>query len=152
MADAKSTFEMIVLGALVVAEAELNREGLDAGNAQNALKELRALLKPVSSWHFAGLRKQHKHVVWQLFPMLQLTAVRWYKQMKRRLSSRCGVRNPWKAIMEKNLTKELFDVASAWLKQGRPAFSLFPGKVGLGDYSVTLWTWRLHQRNFWRGK
>ena len=49
MADAKSTFEMIVLGALVVAEAELNREGLDAGNAQNALKELQALLKPVSS-------------------------------------------------------------------------------------------------------
>ena len=49
MAHAKSKFETIVVGALVVVEAELNREGLDGGNAQNALKELRALLKPVSS-------------------------------------------------------------------------------------------------------
>ena len=110
MADTKIKFETTVIGALAVAEAELNREGLDAGNVRNALKELRALLKPVSSRHFAGLRKQHKHIVGQLFPMLQRTAVRWYKQMKRRLSARCGVRNPWKAIMEENLTKELFDV------------------------------------------
>ena len=104
MADAKQSFRFCVFGALVIAEAELKRKGLEPNRVKEAVSDLVELIGPISERHFGDPQ------LGKLFPMIERLADRWYKRLCRRMSTRCGVLNPWIVFLEEQLPRELFSV------------------------------------------
>ena len=94
--------------ALAIAEAELACKGVEMEKIKDALEDMRSLLGPISIRHF-NTRVGFKHIVGNLFPMLQRQTVDWLKQFRRRMSPRCSVKHPWQVIVEEKLPRELFD-------------------------------------------
>ena len=112
MADISGVFSNSVQDALVIAEAELERKGVQMNSIRDALDDLRSLLGPLSTQHF-DKRRGYKHVVGDFYPMLRRQAKGWMKQFLRRMSPRCSVKHPWQVIVEDKLPKELFNVLTA---------------------------------------
>ena len=97
MADASvNKFETTVLSALQLAQDELISAGMESSQTNEAFRELKICLSSVSKRHFGGIRQQHKHVLLAAFPMLTSMSKRWYKTFMRRMTPRCGVKNPWR--------------------------------------------------------
>ena len=109
MAAISGVFSNTVRGALAIAEAELACKGVEMEKIKDALEDMRSLLGPISIRHF-NTRVGFKHIVGNLFPMLQRQTVDWLKQFRRRMSPRCSVKHPWQVIVEEKLPRELFDV------------------------------------------
>lgn len=109
MADVSGVFSNTVRGALAIAEAELSCKVDEMEKIKDALEDMRSLLGPICIRHF-NTRVGFKHIVGNLFPMLQRQTMDWLKQFRRRMSPRCSVKHPWQVIVEEKLPRELFDV------------------------------------------
>ena len=109
MAAISGVFSNTVRGVLAIAEAELACKGVEMEKIKDALEDMRSLLGPISIRHF-NTRVGFKHIVGNLFPMLQRQMVDWLKKFRRRMSPRCSVKHPWQVIVEEKLSRELFDV------------------------------------------
>lgn len=70
---------------------------------KDALKEF----EPVARRHFGKVETCHLYSVGQYFPMLQQMVCQWYKQFRRRKTTRCRVSSPWKVIMDISIPNEL---------------------------------------------
>ena len=111
MADESvNKFETTVLSALQRAHDELISDGMNSVQTNEAFRELKKLLSSVSKKHFGGIRQQHRHVLLAAFPMLTSILKRWYKKFMRKMTPRCGVKNPWRVIVSENVSRDLFDV------------------------------------------
>ena len=77
---------------------------------KEAVNDLVQLIGPIFERHFGDPRLRHHHTVGKLFPMIKCLADRWYKRLCRRMSTRCGVLNPWTVFREEQLPRELFSV------------------------------------------
>ena len=109
MAAISGVFLNTVRGALAIAEAELACKGVEMEKIKDALEDMRSLLGPISIRHF-NTRVRFKHIVGNLFPMLQRQTVDWLKKFRRQMSPRCSVKHPWQVIVEEKLSREPFDV------------------------------------------
>lgn len=109
MAAISGVFSNTVRGALAIAEAELVCKVVEREKIKDALEDMRSLLGPICIRHF-NTRDGFKHIVGNLFPMLQRQTMDWLKQFRRRMSPRCSVKHPWQVIVEEKLPRELFDV------------------------------------------
>ena len=109
MEDASAKFETTVHSALQLAQDELISDGIESSQTNEAFRELK-MLTSVSKRRFGGIRQQHKHVLLAAFPMLTSISNRWYKTFMLRTIPRCGVKNPWRVIVSKNLSRDLFGI------------------------------------------
>jgi len=109
MAAISGVFSNTVRGALAIAEAELACKVVQMGKIKDVLEDMRSFLGPICIRHF-NTCVGFKHIVGNLFPMLQRQTMDWLKQFRRRMSPRCSVKHPWQVIVEEKLPRELFDV------------------------------------------
>lgn len=97
--------------ALINAEDELLKDGLQKASVKDALKELKSLLKTVSKRYFGGKREdEYIHVVGPYFPILKRWSVAWEKVLNRRMLPKCCVSHPWQVVFETTLPEELFEI------------------------------------------
>ena len=81
MADVSGVFSNTVRGALAIAEAELSCKVDEMEKIKDALEDVRSLLGPICIRHF-NTRVGFKHIVGNLFPMLQRQTMDWLKQFR----------------------------------------------------------------------
>ena len=110
MVDEIGIFSTVILERLSIAEEELKNKEIDNERVKHALDDIRSVLMPITKRHFSKRREGFKHVVGTYYPMLQRQAIFWLKQFRRRMSTRCSVKDPWHICLEDRLPKELFGV------------------------------------------
>lgn len=109
MAAISGVFSNTVRGALAIAEAELACKVVQMEKIKDALEDMRSLLGPICIRHF-NTRVGFKHIVGNLFPMLERQTMDWLNQFRRRMSPLCSVKHLWQVSVEEKLPSELFDV------------------------------------------
>ena len=124
MADQQDVFRNSVFGALIVAETELKKKGIDAAKVKKAIDDLVGVLGTISKRHFDETQSRHRHIIGNYFPMLQRKAERWYSRLMRRMSLRCSVARPWRIVLEELLPKELFSVIEDIVSNSRSSYGV----------------------------
>ena len=70
-----------------------------------------SLSRQVCNRHFTTNHRAHHHfITGPYFSIVQHSVSRWYKSLYRRMSFRCGVRHPWRVILQDNFSVELFSI------------------------------------------
>ena len=110
MADDKVIFERTMFSALTQAESELRKEKINNVQLTKALKELNKLVKPVANNNFGEFRYLFINDVGNFIPILNRKANQWYKQIMRRMGTRCSVKNPWKVVFDVFIPVEIFTI------------------------------------------
>ena len=110
MSDETEIFSSVIFETLTTAEDQLANKEIDRERVNRAINDLRSLLVPITKRRFSQRRQGFKHVVGTYYPMLQRHASFWLKQLRRQMTTKCSVKNPWHVILEDRLPKELFGV------------------------------------------
>ena len=108
MADETEIFSSVIFETLTTAEDQLANREIDRERVNRAINDLKSLLGPITKCRFSQRRQGFKHVLGTYYPMLQRQASFWLKQLRRRMATKCSVKNPWHVILEDRLPKELF--------------------------------------------
>ena len=103
MADETEIFSSVILETLTTAEDQLANKEIDCERVRCAINDLKSLLVPVIKRRFSQRRQGFKHVVGTYYPIIQRQALFWLKQLRRRMATKCSVKNPWHVILEDRL-------------------------------------------------
>ena len=110
MVGETEVFSNAIFETLTTAEDQLANKEIDRERVNRAINDLKSLLVPITKRRFSERRQGFKHVVGTYYPTLQRQASFWLKQFRRRMVTKCSVKNPWHVILEDRLPKELFGV------------------------------------------